>query len=713
MNATSHKPESLPRNASAAAIRRAAQAYSVDPLPDMPSTLEGSIISEEWVYAQGQYELAILHRLVSDGFAANKFVHYAPNYGHLQGQVEFRRPLTGAAADVEIRCPDTVLFQVDGNLLKPSATDGPLHWVSVPAGSQHLLVRVLAAENCPATFGVADDGAFVAGTAWEGRVHAGHNGRNSTPWRPTLGRRSVQGTPPHLHREPTVTLRPELDGNLFTLRTPVLGRPVISCTGVPRISSGESIREAMAASKVSEARHDLRQLPDGRWTTKTELGFKYLAIHDANVSDVVVEASAHPVPRRGAFICSDERLNKIWSISAYTLRLCMHDLMIDGIKRDRMPWMGDQAMNTLSNAYTFAEGGVARDGLVALGQPLHGYVNGIADYSLWWLINAFSYQRYFGDTAHLLREKDHIHSFTQKLAAYSDDRGVFRPADEPDNFEGAAACGIFIDWGVSVDSTKTFTALQILWYWALCSAAELLAIAGHHGAQRWSDLADLIAQTLKDEAWDPEAGLWREYFGEGNKSSVHANTFAVLSGLTPEGTPGIRSALLAVERVGTPFMTSFALRGLARTGEQEAAIERIRTLWGGMLDAGAQTFWEEFATVDGDQFEMYGRPFGKSLCHAWSSGPAAMLPEIVLGIRPLADGWKEFEVTPFLGLLDWASAVVPIPGGEITVTADKDTVTVDFPPGTTLKLAGHRTLGPRCVAYPIDLPHQHSAGPAS
>ena len=56
-----------------------------------------------------------------------------------------------------------------------------------------------------------------------------------------------------------------------------------------------------------------------------------------------------------------------------------------------------------------------------------------------------------------------------------------------------------------------------------------------------------------------------------------------------------------------------------------------------------------------------GAPFGRSRCHAWAAGPAAILPEAVLGLRPLDDGWSRFTVRPDLGDLEWAAAVVPAP----------------------------------------------------
>ena len=105
-------------------------------------------------------------------------------------------------------------------------------------------------------------------------------------------------------------------------------------------------------------------------------------------TSVAVQASVPAVDRPGAFACSDDRLTRIWASAQYTLRLCMQGLMIDGIKRDRMPWAGDQALSTLANAFALGDGGIVADGLVALGRPDHGYVNGIADYSLWWVVNA-------------------------------------------------------------------------------------------------------------------------------------------------------------------------------------------------------------------------------------------------------------------------------------------------------------------------------------
>ena len=100
---------------------------------------------------------------------------------------------------------------------------------------------------------------------------------------------------------------------------------------------------------------------------------------------------------------------------------------------------------------------------------------------------------------------------------------------------------------------------------------------------------------------------------------------------------------------------------------------------------------------------MYGRPFGKSLCHAWSSGPAALLPDAVLGLRPLADGWRRFVVEPHLGDLEWAEARVPAPDGDIVVAVRDGVLTVEVPPGTVLTTADGEHAGPAIVRAPVAL----------
>lgn len=341
----------------------------------------------------------------------------------------------------------------------------------------------------------------------------------------------------------------------------------------------------------AEQHHDMRRRADGRWESVHELGLRYLTVHDAEADEVVVEARAFPVARRGAFACSDEVLTDVWIGSAYTLRQCTHGLILDGIKRDRMPWMGDLAVSVPASAYAFPDAEVAERGLVALGQNPTGYVNGILDYSLWWLICTAEYARHFDADAYLAANADRVDAVVRALAAEAGDDGVLRPRPGPDAYDKP----VFIDWGVDVDPDRDATALQALWFWALTSARAVLDRAGHPGAGEWQQLAERLRETLRARAWDAQAGRWREYLDGAEASSPYPAVFALLAGLTTgDAAAELGRWLLTVPETRTPFVTTFAVRALAEAGQAEAAVAQVRRRWGRMLELGATTFWEEF-----------------------------------------------------------------------------------------------------------------------
>lgn len=66
---------------------------------------------------------------------------------------------------------------------------------------------------------------------------------------------------------------------------------------------------------------------------------------------------------------------------------------------------------------------------------------------------------------------------------------------------------------------------------------------------------------------------------------------------------------------------------LLSMGYRDLVVQQILSYWGGMLDLGADTFWEEYdpEKKPEEQYEMYGDPFGKSMCHAWAASPVWLL----------------------------------------------------------------------------------------
>ena len=132
-------------------------------------------------------------------------------------------------------------------------------------------------------------------------------------------------------------------------------------------------------------------------------------------------------------------------------------------------------------------------------------------------------------------------------------------------------------------------------------------------------------------------------------------------------------------------------------------LERVIADWGGMLDRGATTFWEAWDPRQNgaESYAFYGRPYAKSLCHAWSAGPAAFLVSEIFGLRPCEDGWACFTLDPRLGSLQWACATVPTPHGEIGLSAEPNRMTLRLPAGTAARGGEHPFTGPCCFAQDL------------
>jgi hypothetical protein len=99
---------------------------------------------------------------------------------------------------------------------------------------------------------------------------------------------------------------------------------------------------------------------------------------------------------------------------------------------------------------------------------------------------------------------------------------------------------------------------------------------------------------------------------------------------------GIKNHVLLndkIQKITTPYMRFYELEALCALGEQKFVLDEMKSYWGGMLKLGATSFWEEYnPTKSGaEHYAMYGRPFGKSLCHAWGASPIYLLGKYYLG----------------------------------------------------------------------------------
>jgi len=113
-----------------------------------------------------------------------------------------------------------------------------------------------------------------------------------------------------------------------------------------------------------------------------------------------------------------------------------------------------------------------------------------------------------------------------------------------------------------------------------------------------------------------------------------------------------------------------------------------------MLKLGATSFWELYnpAEKGGEQYAMYGRPFGKSLCHAWGASPLYLLGKYYLGVKPTSPGYAGYLVEPNTGGLQWIQGKVPTPAGNIELYCSTTLIKIKSPAGSgTLRIKSKTT----------------------
>ena len=442
-----------------------------------------------------------------------------------------------------------------------------------------------------------------------------------------------------------------------------------------RVRFGESAAEAMSElggktnATNDHARRDL-VVEIGMMSMNPigETGFRFVRIDLLEPEAVLVIKSIcavmvyKDVPYRGSFSCSDPLLNRIWDVGAYTVHLNMQEYIWDGIKRDRLVWVGDMHPEVTTIKAVFGEDDAVEKSLdfIRKETPLPGWMNNMASYSMWYVIIVHDWFFYTGKKEFLEKQKDYLKGVADLLSAHIDEKG-----------QDTVKEGRFLDWPSEGKKKIVDAGVQAIHIWAAESLKEIFEILGEkdRAAQCEEDLKRLRSYETDPEDYKQAAAL---LVMVGAKDAKETNEKLLKTG----GAKGMST-----------FMGYYILTARAMAGDYEGCLEAIREYWGGMLSLGATTFWEDFdvdwmkdaARIDElpkegqiDVHGAYGRfcykGYRHSLCHGWASGVTPWLSENVLGVKILEPGCKKIKVEPHLGDLEWAKGTYPTPYGEITVS---------------------------------------------
>ncbi len=429
--------------------------------------------------------------------------------------------------------------------------------------------------------------------------------------------------------------------------------------------------------ELSEAKEHRREIP---------YGFRYvhvIPVHgNVTVGSVTMDYEWKDVPVRGSFRCSDEELNRIWDVSVHTLALTCREVFIEGIKRDHWVWSGDAVQSFLMNYYVFGDYDGCRETLWTIRgkDPVKMHLNSIMDYTFYWFDAVEKYRLYSGNADIAKQIYPRMKSLMAYVIGRLDENG--RPADQPGDW-------IFIDWAnAALPNRGGVTSFeQMLFVRALEASAGIARAAGAEAdAAAYAARATKLRKEIIPLFWNEEKGGLMHLLKKDGTLDPMLTRYPNMFGLffdyfdAAQKTRVVKDVLLNdnVLKIQTPYMRFYELESMCALGMQEQVTKEIKDYWGGMLKLGATSFWELYnPTKSGLQhYAMYGRPFGKSLCHAWGASPVYLFGRYYLGVTPTSPGFKTYEVKPNLGGLDWIEGDVPTPWGKIHVRADRNGHTV-------------------------------------
>ncbi|MDR1895658.1 MAG: alpha-L-rhamnosidase, partial [Prevotellaceae bacterium] len=370
----------------------------------------------------------------------------------------------------------------------------------------------------------------------------------------------------------------EIQGGIQLVTTVETGR-----NAKIRVRFGESASEAMSeiggaqgATNDHAMRDFTMELP---WLGVAEVGnsgFRFVRIDliEPNTHLSLKEINAvfayRDIPYLGSFRSNDERLNNIWMTGAYTVHLNMQEYIWDGIKRDRLVWLGDLHPEVMTVSTVFGYNEVIPKSLDLARDitPLPGWMNGMCSYSLWWVIIHRDWYNYQGNLQYLKEQQPYLTELLRLLLSKVD-------SDGKERLDGG---GRFLDWPSSPNVKGIDAGLQALMIITMQAGSEICAALGDRA------LSEQCAETAK---------RMRKYVPDHNHLKQAAALMA-LADIYPARKANEEVLTVGGARGFSTFYGYYMLEAQAKAGEYQTAVNNIRQYWGGMLDMGATTFWEDF-----------------------------------------------------------------------------------------------------------------------
>lgn len=414
----------------------------------------------------------------------------------------------------------------------------------------------------------------------------------------------------------------------------------------------------------------------------SETGFRFLNVEllddDATIGikSIVGALIVRDIDYVGTFESSDPLLNRIFDTAAYTAHLNMQEHMWDGIKRDRLVWIGDMHPEVMTICSVFGANEVVERSLdlsrdvTPIGQWMI-----FPSYSMWWIMCHYEYYRQNGNIEYLREQHEYMSALVGELCKFIGEDGKESSPDQ------------FLDWPTRADKAATHAGIQGLFAMTMDAAAYIFSVLGDNERSEFCKEARERLSRHVPSTNRKQAAALLSLSGIADAEAIDREV------LSPGGGYGYST-----------FFSYYILAARARAGKLSEALGDLREYYGAMLKLGATTFWEDFnlewideaGGIEGltpiDAFPEEGKrdihgDYGAycylglrhSLCHGWSSGPVPFLMRHILGIEVVEAGCRKLRIKPNLCGLEYVKGTYPTPFGAVSVYADKNGVKIEAP----------------------------------
>jgi hypothetical protein len=451
-------------------------------------------------------------------------------------------------------------------------------------------------------------------------------------------------------------------------------------------------------------------------------GFRMVQIVLRNFSRPVVLHSIaavqrkYPLPRRGAFDCSDPLLNQIWTACVETLSACSTDVIVDCPWRENTLWLNDLLVSNPTCLQAFGDPQLgARCFRLAASQPRDdgllpgavpaGHMPGIDDLDA--SIDSIVLLAANLFLANMLQEH-YLYTLDESLArdmldpllrihdtfdAWEDDAGLIEPRHPYWNF---------IDWSYPHPPDKDLpNSATLNWFrvWSLAATARLVDRFGERKrARKFSIKAQAVAAAIDRRFWSQKRNCYVECATAPNGLATQlTHAVALLSGHAPADRIAALVEALRRDDLLAPelYMHHLVLRAMVEAGRPADALKRIRRYWGPIVLCGSPTIGECGVHQPHAKSSIFG---AASLCHGFSTTPIDFLQTVVLGVRPTQAGFARCSIRPHCLDLSHARGAVPTPHGNLNVNwirrDNSIEIELDVPQGVIADLPDGRALSP-------------------